>query len=232
VTLASAATSAPRQRVVELVGPAGVGKSTLARVLPSADPRIPPALGLWGQPRHRLLASAVRLLPLAAAQAAGGRALRADEFAQMVRLDALHRTVHRLRRRTPGLLFLDEGPVFALAWLAVFHAADGDEGRRRWRREALAHWARTLAIVVRLEAADTSIAERIRGRPKPHMMKHRSSPEIHAFTARFRAAYDDVLGDLTAQGRVTVLDLHTDGDSATEDAARLRGRLAEVLREH
>ena len=126
-----------RPLIVELVGPAGAGKSTLAGQLRRRDPSVRADLSLWGLPRLRLIVSALRLLPTMIGTLLSGRPLHWGEIAQMIRLDTLQRVVEITRRRTP-IILLDEGPVFALSWLDQFYARnDRDRVFRTWRRDTL-----------------------------------------------------------------------------------------------
>ena len=137
--------------VVELIGPAGSGKSALHARL-AGEPWARPAGGIWGQSRIRLAARAVRLAPLAALAALDGRPLRAGEWAQMSRADALHATLSHREAPRGVLRVLDEGPIFTLAWLTVFHDASRGPMQRRWRARTLAAWAPLLRAVVWIDA--------------------------------------------------------------------------------
>ena len=216
-----------RPFVVELVGPAGAGKSTLAQAL-AAHGRAGPCLAVWGLPHHALLASAPRVMADAVAAASGGRPLRASELAQMIRVDALGRTVDQARRTTDGVVVLDEGPVFALSWFAVFHRRNGDPGWARWRRRAVRQWVRRLDAVVYVDAADAVIAARIRTRAKGHPIKGASDRVITDFTARFRLAFDQVLGELRAARPLPVLRLRDETAPPVCVATRLHAALEDL----
>ena len=199
-----------RPAVLELVGPAGAGKSTLARSLRARDASVRADLSLWGLPRAELLVGALRLIPTILAALASGRPFRWPEIAQMIRLDALRREVTRsLEDRR--IVILDEGPVFALSWLDVFYGRNGrDRAFAIWRQRALAAWADLLDSVVLLDASDPSLAHRIRTRAKPHPVKDKPDAEIYGFAAGFRRAFERVIADLLAVGgenlRLTILD--------------------------
>jgi hypothetical protein len=218
-----------RARLVELVGPAGAGKSTLAQVLPSRNPRIRSGLTLWGLPRGLLLISGVALFPTLVRAALSGHPLRWAELTQMVRLGALRLAVRRAVARDDPVLLLDEGPVFGLGWLDVFFPPNGDLGRTQWRRRMVRAWAECLDVVVRVDAADPVLASRIRSRAKPHMVKDRPDDEVYSFTARFRRALDHAVAELRAAGRVRVLGLRTDGGPPGDHAVRLSCALEEAL---
>jgi hypothetical protein len=206
--------------VIELVGPAGAGKTTLAHRLGASREAPRRRLSLWGLPRWALFASAVALVPSMVAAATRGRPLRGAELAQMIRLDALRRVVRREIRRE-GILLLDEGPVFALSWLEVVCRRNGDPTVGTWRRRIIADWASLLHAVVRLDASDAAIAQRIRSRAKSHPVKHAPDAEIYRFTAEFRRAFDLVLGDLAAAGSLEIMRLDTEGEPLDQSVHRL-----------
>ncbi len=205
-------------RVVELIGPAGSGKSTLVRTLSRRFDRVPVrhsrspdgTLGLWGQPRSLLLRGAVGLLPLAFTTLLEGRPLRPSEFAHMVRIDALTRRLRRARR--DAALLIDEGAVFGLTWLRVTYGAGRSRARDAWCARTVAEWARTLTAVVQLDAADDELARRIRGRAKSHPVKDATDEEIRRFSAVFRRCFAEVLHELRNARPVPVVRLRTDVD--------------------
>jgi thymidylate kinase len=218
-------TRSRRALLVELVGPAGVGKSTLASGLKAWHSEPCAAFGLWGLPRSHLIVSALVLLPaLLRALLAGGQFRRA-EIAQLVRLGALRRAVLLAERRGARLIVLDEGPVFGLTWLDLCHASNGDTQRVALRTAALHEWAHLLGAVVYLDAEDPVLVQRIRTRDKPHPVKHQPDEEIYGFTARFRHAFDDVIARVTSVAPVRVLDMRTDRRAAAELTAQVGSAL-------
>jgi shikimate kinase len=197
------------QRVIaEIVGPAGAGKSTLARALRERDGQIRTGLSVWGLPPHLLAVNAFLSLPILVGLYRGGRRLRLDEINLIVRLNALHQLLGRksLKRKHKALL-LDEGTVFALVKLHAFgrEGAAGESGRLdRWTRGLLRRWAERLDAVIWLDAPDEILARRIRERDKPHRVKGASDEEIYAFLARYRASYEEIISELTAHNGLKV----------------------------
>jgi shikimate kinase len=211
-----------RQRgvVVELVGPAGAGKTTLAQGVSAVDPSVRTGLSLWGLPRPRLFEAALPLIPTFLASAIlPSRRLQWGEMVQMVRLGALRRVV-REESRKHRVILLDEGPVFALSWLEVFFARNGDRAGA-WRRRTVADWASLLDVVVFIDASDSTLAQRIRTREKEHMVKDASDEEIHGFAAGFRKAFDRVIAEIAKAGHLVVDALRTDRGAEGENAERL-----------
>lgn len=211
-----------RAVIVELVGPAGAGKSTLAQGVSRTDRTVRAGLSLWGLPRRQLLASALALLPtIVSAALRGGRSrLRWGEMTQMIRLGALRRVVRQEAGRH-RIILLDEGPVFALSWLEVFFKRNGDRVPAAWRRRVVADWALLLDVVVFIDASDVTLAHRIRTRDKPHMVKDRSDAEISGFAAGFRRAFDRAVAELARAGHLVVDALSTDGAPMEHSTERL-----------
>ena len=188
---------ASRRVMVELVGPAGAGKSTVADVLRSRDDTL--RASIWGLPVGVVSRGAVSLLPTFLPLCLASRRVPWQEMKQMIRLAALQRFLARAATPRHRLIVLDEGPVFVLSWLQVFGAGRFARGAsyQRWARRTLVAWAALLDLVVVLDAPDPVLTHRIRSRAKPHWGKDQSDQEIAAFIASCRAAFASVLADLT-----------------------------------
>lgn len=213
-----------RAVIVELVGPAGAGKTTLARGASQADASIKSGLSLWGLPKRRLLRSAIALLPTILSAGIDRAPLKAAEIAQMVRLGALRQVVEE-EARHHRVLLLDEGPVFALSWLDVFFSRNGNHVPASWRQRVIDQWATLLDVVVFIDATDITLANRIRTRDKPHMVKGLSDAEIFGFAAGFRRAFERTIGELAQVGHLAVDTLSTETGPQDEHTARLMSRL-------
>lgn len=193
----SGAPAAPRgapARIVELVGPAGAGKSSIGGELTARHADGIVQGGVWGLPRLGLLRHACLLLP---AGARGVRSQRphavADALLHLARVRTLYDMLHAANS-SGAVRLLDEGPVFALAWLRMRHAGlvVGGPLEAAWH-DAAARWARALDAIIWLDAPAVVLARRIRGRPKPHALKGAAAGEVEAFAAAFRAALDAVI---------------------------------------
>lgn len=211
--------------VVELVGPAGAGKTTLAEGASAVDPTIRAGLSLWGLPRPKLASAAIQLIPtFLMAALRPSRRLQWGEMAQMIRLGALRHVV-RDEARKHRVILLDEGPVFALSWLDFFFARNGHRAPS-WRRRTVADWASLLDVVVFIDAADSTLAQRIRTREKDHLVKDLPDHEIYGFAAGFRKAFDRVITEMSKAGHLVVDALRTDRAAKSENATLLISTLA------
>ena len=190
---------ASRPIVVELVGPAGVGKSALAERLLARHDVV--RASVWNLPRALLLESGVRSLPQLVRLCIVTRSLPREDLKQIVRLNALRLFV---RRRVAGarVVVLDEGPVFALSWLRVFGHPRLQNGRAEpWWRATYAVWAVLLDRLVLLDAPEPVLTSRIRGRHKPaDVFRQMADGEIRDLVARYRIAFECVLGGLARAG--------------------------------
>lgn len=196
---------------LELIGPAGAGKSSLSQLLARRD-RIT-RTSIWETPESRLALDSLCTLPTLAALSMHTGALPWVEFKHVVRVRNLRRRLHRLAGSF-RLVVLDEGPVFTVTWLLVSgHRRIRQAPLEDWWRRRLFEWASDLDIVVALDAADEILAQRIRSRPKPHEVKHKSDEEIYAFLHRFRSAFDLVLTELVRERGTRVLRLSGDRES-------------------
>ena len=221
-----------RPWLVELVGPAGAGKSTLARALRARDSRVHTDLCLWGLPRRLLVTSGLGLTSAVFSAAAGRRPLRSVEILQMARLGALRRAIDGAMNQGYRMILLDEGPIFGLTWFEVFHARNGDPGWSPWRKQAVRDWASRIDAVVQLDAADEVLAQRIKEREQGHLVKYLPDAQIREFSDRYRVGFDRIIAELTDNGRPAVLHLRTDQASAPEAAARLLASLGSLRSGH
>ena len=216
--------------VVELVGPAGVGKTTLAHKIQRVDPRVHVGLSVWGLPRARLLRGAIGLVPTIVMAVLRRRRLRWVEITYMIRLEALRRVLRRVKARH-RVIILDEGPVFGMSWLDLAFAERGVRPPARWRRRTLARWVDVLDSVILLDAGNEELAERIRSRSKMHRMMNGSDRAIQRFANDYRKAFDTVIDDLGRAGRLAVHQVRTDGP-LNRSTARLKSMLARYRHGH
>jgi broad-specificity NMP kinase len=215
-----------RPAVIELVGPAGVGKTTLSlRLQTTGHAR---RGTMWFVPRPALLRSAIRQIPTALTLYRQTGRFLWSEIKHLIRLDALHTAVRTTHRNGTALIALDEGPVYTLSWLQVIgHRRFCDGPPLAFLQRTLERWVPQLDAVIVLDAPDPIITSRIREREKPHLVKDRSSAEIAAFLAAYRRATERVLADLHAAGGPPVVRI-----DCSDDTNRLTERVLEAVSVH
>lgn len=188
-----------RPVIVELVGPAGAGKSALAdRLLARRDVV---RASVWNLPRALLLESTLRSVPLLLRLCVATRSLPHQELKQIVRLNALRLFVRRRVARA-RFVVLDEGPVFVLSWLRVFgHPRLQNSRAEPWWRGTYAVWADVLDCLVLLDAPEPVLTSRIRKRHKPaDVFRQLTDREIRDLFARYRTAFASVLDGFAQAG--------------------------------
>ena len=213
-----------RPLLIEFAGPAGAGKSTLTS---SLLPRLNGVSGsIWGRPVLDLLGNGVQLMPTFGPLWFHSRSPLWRETRHIVRLQTLYRALQTPSPSSPEIVIFDEGPVFSMAWLRGFgHETMRQPPAAEWWRIAVRDWASVIDMVVVLDAPDRLLAERIRTRAHDHEVKEYPDLEIERWMARFRAALDWVLEEMSRHGGPQVVRL----SSEDHESRRIAEKLIEEL---
>lgn len=217
-----------RAKVIELVGLAGAGKSTIARTLARSSSRVV----VGKEPYFRrasdipyLAWGALALLPTFLrlnSGTGGGGWSRKQNLIWMVTLLAWQQ---RLRHSTPRgerLVVLDQGPVYLLMMLHLL----GPEALRGpdfeiWWSGVCGECSELLDTVIWLDAADASLVERIRARDRWHGVKEKSDNDAFEYFERCRSSFRHVLLSVSNNGHPRVLELDTTHTGVDEIVERL-----------
>jgi shikimate kinase len=214
--------------VVELVGPAGAGKTTLAQALKQRSKRI--LIGTAPQIRR------VGHIPFFARNSLllvptlfhlhyknNGRWLTPREIAWMVILKGWHRVLGRQASKNGTIVVLDHGPVAMLASLRFFGPENlKSQSAKKWWDSTYKQWADTLDMVIWLDTSDATLVERIRARDVWHRVKVKSDSEAFEFLARWRPVYEQVISELTVDSHgPKVFHLDTGQESLDETVSRV-----------
>ena len=204
--------------LLEIVGPAGSGKSTVAmqmagqpgvRTVSSVAPAEP-----WLRQALAAGRAAPRMLQVIGRGAIGRRGTTRRQLAWVGRLVALGSLT---RRADDDILVLDQGPLYTLSRLL---AARPDITDDRWLKREMVGWADRLDAVLVLDAPDQELVQRIRTRGKAHALKHSSVSDALAAVAQQRAELDIVVVAAESLG-LDVLRIGTDEANAEQIVTEL-----------
>ena len=192
---------------IEIAGVAGSGKSTLTRTLVDrhgwrvADSLHTRLRSHWPYVAH----SASGVLPLVRTTVRRRPALSWEEIKFAIYVSEWHRYL-RAREAEPGVVLLDQGPVFALARLLWGQKpTTRGEPFRAWMDAMLRRWSEELDLVVWLDAPDQVLHDRIRGREQQHEAKGKPATDAVELLGTHREAYRTVFAPIARLGRPPVL---------------------------
>ncbi|MBI5962704.1 MAG: AAA family ATPase [Chloroflexi bacterium] len=212
-------------RIVEIIGPAGAGKTTLSRALSPCRK----SFFVGNFPDVRKISNApffirngFQTLPaLHKLPRGSSRKLTRREFAW---LSILNGWSDILQKETKNkIVILDQGPVFLLTETREF----GPEYLRNENADFLwqslySRWGNVLDMIVWLDAPDADLMSRIRHRDKGHVVKNESDETTFEFFARYRQAYERTISKLQANhSDLKILRFDTSQKSSDEIAYQL-----------
>lgn len=185
--------------LLELVGVAGAGKTTLFKTLKQREPGLATVVNV--ETLHRvelLIRHTARFLPAFLRHSPRGRWLSWEEMRSMAYLEGWRRTVGD--ERTSSMV-LDHGPIFRLVQLREFGPplVASPAFRAWWNAERRA-WARALDLVVWLDAPDAVVLSRISGREQRHAVKQMPAAAAVDFLTSYRKGYERLLAEMSEEG--------------------------------
>lgn len=212
-------------RVVEIVGLAGAGKSTLSHALKRTNASV----RLCNFPDVRKISDAPFFLwnglqislALRNLEREQSRKLSRREFAWLSILNGW--PVRLQKEPRDQFIVLDQGPVYLLTELSEFgpEFLRIESAERFWQR-LHSRWAGALDAIIWLEAADADLLKRIRTRDKEHVVKNKSDQAMLAFLNLYRRAYERVILKLTmTHSDLKILRFDTSRLSAEETVNQL-----------
>jgi shikimate kinase len=205
--------TARKPLIMELVGPAGAGKTTLSRTLSHRSPAI--QIGSEIELRNVkyipiFLGNAISLLPVILRQLLHGQGFTWDEIKYLVYLRGWSAVLKQEAGTEDTAVLLDHGPVFKLATLQEFGPEKlRSDGFEKWWDAMFKQWASTLDIVVWLDAPDSVLEKRINSRDQRHLVKGKTEQEAARFLARYRNSYEQTLAKLKTHGGPFLLQFDT-----------------------
>ena len=215
-----------RLHMVELVGPAGAGKTTLSRVLVHGSEKVVVAADISLRKKEYLLLflkNFSSVLPLLVGSGRPDRSFTWDEVKAMIYLKESPSALRREATNGHTIILLDHGPIFKLATLYAFGPERlKSEAFETWWSDMFRQWAFLLDMIVWLDAPDSILEERINSRPQRHAVKGKSQAEVREFLERYRSSYQKMLTKLVADGGPTLCQFDTSQNSLEQIAEMVR----------
>jgi len=217
--------------IAELIGPAGSGKTTLLEALGERNPDVVPTPEpsrlelLPYYSRHAAL-----LLPACLSRPSGVLEFQEREARAMAYARAWHAPSEALAAAGHHVL-LDHGPLFRLAFLDEFGTPlTRTPVFRRWWERTFSLWEGSLDLLIRLNAPDDVLVERVRGRRVGHALKSKTPVDARRFLGRYREAFERVIDRFAPATRPRVLQIDTSRASVDEVVELVQDALQERTR--
>ena len=180
--------------LVELVGPAGAGKSTVFQALVSRRGDVETMPVLSRRPYTGvLLTSLLSVLAMLVRRKALRQRTR-EQVVMMGYLQALPRVLDKRQPRERIVVF-DQGPIYFLTRPSLH-----DERLRDWRDRMVDTWSSRLDAVVWLDAPAEILIDRINSRDKSHALKGRPDEVARERVAASRVDLEETIVDFARRG--------------------------------
>jgi thymidylate kinase len=209
--------------VIELIGVAGVGKSTLFNRLKSKN--LPwlicdTVLPVWNiSSAPFFIENIISLAPiLAHLEIKGERLLHRREIAFLALLNGWHRILRKKADQQGKAILIDQGAISMMTYLSVWGPQSLKfDHLKGWWESVYIHWAQTMDLLVYLDTKDEIIIDRIRTRSQNHHLKKETTDVVCEWIMKYRILYGKILNRFETNGfRAKVLRIDS-GDNSVED---------------
>jgi len=204
--------------VVEIIGPAGAGKTTLVRSLGQREKKIQQGISLSKTRQIPFfISNTFSMLPAYLRHYRHSRWFNWRETRSMVYLKAGLHVFGQEALNNEVVTVLDHGPIYRLATLREFGPElTTSQPYTRWWANLFRQWAATLDMIIWLDAPNAILLDRIRGRDHWHVIKEKCEREAYEFLTRYRTALERLIVRSVTDHQVALLRFDTSQKSADQ----------------
>ena len=214
--------------MIEIVGVAGAGKTTLTRVLCRSG-RVLEAerfeTANWKQRLRNVdycFVNAIRSFRTLRFLGFDSSPVTLEDVKKILYLRGWHIVLERQKKATDRTLIVDQGPVFCLATLSAFGPASlRAEDCLGWWEGMFQQWAEQLDAIVWLDGPESVLVDRINKRPSRHEIKDVEASTAHQFLSTYRSAYEETISALRRRKAIELVELDTSRQTSESIAAQL-----------
>jgi deoxyadenosine/deoxycytidine kinase len=214
--------------IIELIGPAGAGKSTISKAL-SAQIELskletcPSYKKIQNIPFFiRNTLSIFSTLPQLFF-CRNNRSKYLDHFVFLIMINGWHKILNAKSLNSKQVYILDQGPIYMLTFETLFGSARfvRNPSKRYWDR-VYQDWADTIDLVVWLDTSLPILVERIRNRETKHGLKDVDDSYAYQCLGSYRLVYEYVVSRMLAcSNKIRVLRLDTGRNSLDEAVEKI-----------
>jgi deoxyadenosine/deoxycytidine kinase len=192
-------------KIIEIIGPAGAGKSSLGQLLKISDKIkiISSAPNFWlindipffVKNTFLSLPSSIRFLSMH-----DDKRFNIKQFIWVVILNGWSNRLTRYAKKFSTIFILDEGPIYLMTFLYVYGSnVFKNHVSNLWWKHIFRDYANTFDIVVWLDAPNSVLVSRIRDRDKPHGVKKKTDLDAFNYLDNLRQAYERMISGMTTE---------------------------------
>ncbi len=219
--------------VVEVIGPAGAGKTTLVRALRHQGVPVRDQRPLGVLERTAELRRVTRtFLPSYLRGFAHSRFFNLEEMRRLIYVRSWQRAITRPPAADGSITILDHGPIFMMGMLLEFGPElVASAAFEQWLDESLQYWGKSLHWIIWLDAPNDQLVHRVEERQRYHAIKGRSHAEACAYLNRCRRSFDRLLSRINISGGPEILRFQTDLLSPDDMATRFLERVTRLAKQ-
>lgn len=213
--------------IVELVGPAGSGKSTLTKALSEHDNRvqigvIPNVRDIKNLPFFLWNGSLSLPTFLDLYRNKNDELLTAKQMIIMAILRGWPQQLKAARLTNQSIILIDQGPIYMLGELLRYGPSGFHNTVSSWWECVCNGWVNVLDMVICLDTSDAILMERVRARDVSHGIKGNSDKWAAKFLTRSRETQNKVLNSMTEKNKgMKVIKIDTSYISLSEAVQRI-----------